>query len=65
MSEVASSVIVVCPKAWENSLDEWVKYRARDYQIIKVEAITSPLDLKLSILKAAGQAKFPVAAVLL
>ena len=65
MSEVASSVIVVCPKAWEDSLDEWVKYRARDYQIIKVEAITSPLDLKLSILKAAGQAKFPVAAVLL
>ena len=65
MSETTSSVIVVCPKAWESSLDEWVNYRARDYQIINIEAETSPQDLKRSIRKAAGQAKFPVAAVLL
>ncbi len=65
MSEVTSSVIVVCPKAWESSLVEWVDYRSRDYQIIHVEAVTSPQDLKRSILKAVGPAKFPVVAVLL
>ena len=65
MSEVTSSVIVVCPKAWESSLVEWVNYRSKEYQIINVEAVTSPQDLKRSILKAAGQAQFPVAAVLL
>jgi len=65
MSEVTSSVIVVCPKAWGDSLDEWVNYRSQDYQIIQVEPVTSPLNLRRIILKAAGQAKFPVAAVLL
>ena len=65
VADVASSVIVVRPKAWERALDEWVKYRQRDYQVIAVDSVASARDLKQSILKAIGGSKLPVAAVLL
>lgn len=65
VAEVASSVIVVRPKAWSRAVDEWVKYRERDYQVIVVDSVASARDLKQSILMAIGGTKLPVAAVLL
>jgi len=65
VADVASSVIVVRPKAWERVTDEWVRYRQRDYQVIAVDSVASARDLKQSILKTIGASKLPVAAVLL
>ena len=64
-SEVTSSVIIVCPKGWESSTDEWVKYRARDYEVIKVDSVSSSNDLRFAILQAVNKSKLPVTAVLL
>jgi hypothetical protein len=65
LAEVASSVIVVRPKAWARAVDEWVKYREQDYQVLAVDSVGSARDLKHSILTAIGRTKLPVAAVLL
>ena len=64
-SEITSSVIIVCPKGWESSTDEWVNYREQDYQVIKVDSVSSSNDLKFAILKAVNKSKLPVTAVLL
>ena len=64
-ADVTSSVILVRPKAWDNAVGEWVKYRERDYQVIKVDSVSSAHNLQSAILDAAKRAKFPVAAVLL
>ncbi len=65
VSEVTSSVVVVCPKAWGGALEEWVNYREREYQVIKVDSEASSQDLKRSIFRAVQLAKLPVTAVLL
>jgi len=65
VSEVTSSVVVVCPKAWGGALEEWVNYREREYQVIKVDSEASSQDLKRSIFRAVQLAKWPVTAVLL
>ena len=65
VSEVTSSVVVVCPKAWGGALEEWVSYREREYQVIKVDSEASSQDLKRSIFRAVQLAKWPVTAVLL
>lgn len=65
VSEVTSSVVVVCPKSWGGALEEWVNYREREYQVLKVESESSSQDLKRSIFRAAQLAKWPVTAVLL
>jgi len=64
-ADVTSSVILVRPKAWDNAVGEWVKYRERDYQIIKVDSVSSAHDLQSAIFAAAKKSKLPVAAVLL
>ena len=65
VSEVTSSVVVVCPRAWGVALDEWVKYREQEYQVITVDSEASSQDLKRSIFRATQLAKWPVTAVLL
>ncbi len=65
VSQVTSSVIVVCPKSWEGALDAWVSYREQDYEVIKVDSEASAQDLRRTIVKATQLAKWPVMAVLL
>ncbi len=65
VSEVTSSVIVVCPKAWGGALEEWVNYRELEYQVLKVDSEASSQDLRRSIFRATQLAKWPVTAVLL
>ena len=65
IAEITSSVIIVCPKGWESSTDEWVNYREQDYQVIKVDSVSSSNDLKFAILQAVNKSKLPVKAVLL
>ena len=65
VAEINSSVIVVRPKGWANDIEEWVRYRERDYQVIQVDSVASARELKQSILVAAQRAKLPAVAVLL
>jgi len=64
-ADVTSSVILVRPKAWDNAVGEWVKYREQNYQVIKVDSVSSAHDLQSAIFAAAKKSKLPVAAVLL
>jgi len=63
--EPTRSVIVVRPKAWNNSIQEWANYRRSEYDIIEVDSIESPYDLRQKILNAVRTAKHPTTAVLL
>lgn len=63
--EPTRSVIVVRPKAWSNSIQEWANYRKSEYDIIEVDSAESPYDLRQKVLNAARTAKLPATAVLL
>ncbi len=59
------SVIVVLPKDWDDSLEEWARYRETEYQILRVQSVDSPYELRQTIIRVAENAKLPVTAVLL
>jgi hypothetical protein len=63
--EPTRSVIVVRPKAWSASIQEWANYRKSEYEIIEVDSIESPYDLRQKVLNAVRTAKHPTTAVLL
>ena len=58
-------VLVVRPKAWDEALGEWTKYRSVQYEILKVDSVASPYELRQSILRTVTKAKKPIAAILL
>jgi len=63
--EPTRSVIVVRPKAWNHSIQEWANYRRSEYDIIEVDSVESPYDLRQKILNAVRTARHPTTAVLL
>lgn len=63
--EPTRSVIVVRPKAWSVSIQEWANYRKSQYEIIEVDSVHSPYDLRQKVLNAARTTKHPATAVLL
>jgi hypothetical protein len=60
-----TAVIVVRPKSWHWALADWTHYRNDQYQVITVDSVPSPYDLRQSILRAIAKAKNPISAVLL
>lgn len=63
--EPSRSVVVVRPKAWSESAQEWIQYRKQEYRVIEVDSERSPYDLRQRIVHAVRNATLPVTAILL
>ncbi len=59
------TVIVVCPAQWRSALDEWIAYRASEYQAIVVESKPTPDALRTDILDQMARTAGPVAGIML
>ncbi|MFO0380979.1 MAG: C25 family cysteine peptidase [Pirellula sp.] len=64
-AEKKSSVLVVRPSEWSSFLTEWIRYRSNDYNIVEVDSIGNPFQLRNRLLELIHQSDAPVEAIVL
>jgi hypothetical protein len=64
-TEKKPCVLVVRPPEWSSSLADWVRYRSSDYQIVEVDTLGNPFQLRNRLLDLIQQSDAPVEAIVL
>jgi hypothetical protein len=64
-TEKKPCVLVVRPPEWSSSLADWVRYRSSDYQIVEVDTLGNPFQLRNRLLDLVQQSDAPVEAIVL